>query len=116
MIDEALVAKAAHEVNRIYCESIGDKSQPIWADAPQWQRDSAIAGVKFHLANPEAGDAASHESWLKQKEDAGWIYGTVKDPAKKEHPCMVPFDQLPPEQQFKDRFFRTIVHALTDTT
>lgn len=27
------------------------------------------------------------------------------------HHCLVPFDRLPPEQQFKDRLFRTIVHA-----
>lgn len=104
-------ARVAHEVNRVWCEFNGDASQPSWQDAPAWQRDSAIAGVAFHRANPDAGDSASHDSWMAQKVADGWTHGDVKDPEAKTHPCMVPFDQLPPEQQFKDRLFRTVVHA-----
>lgn len=106
-----LIASIAHAVNAAYCASLGDMSQPGWDDAPDWQKASAIDGVQFHLANPDAGDSASHENWMKAKEADGWVYGETKDPEKKTHPCMVPFDQLPPEQQFKDRLFRTIVHA-----
>lgn len=43
------IARIAHETNRAYCESIGDNSQPPWQDAPDWQKLSAINGVKFHL-------------------------------------------------------------------
>lgn len=32
------VAHVAHEVNRAYCQSLGDNSQPTWEDAPHWQR------------------------------------------------------------------------------
>lgn len=35
-----------------------------------------------------------------------------KDPEKKVHPCMVPYDQLPKEQQVKDAIFVGIVHAM----
>lgn len=35
-------AKTAHEVNRAYCLSIGDISQPSWEDAPDWQKKSAV--------------------------------------------------------------------------
>jgi hypothetical protein len=56
--------------------------------------------------------SASHENWMKEKEADGWKYGTIKDPEKKEHPCIVPFEQLPKEQQFKDHLFRGIVHAM----
>jgi len=38
----------------------------------------------------------------------------VKDTEKKEHPCIVPFDQLPREQQAKDYLFRGVVHAVRD--
>lgn len=106
------IAIVCHEANRAFCTTLGDYSQQPWEYAPKWQTDSAMAGVKFHLANPDATDAASHENWLKQKEAEGWRYGEKKDPEKKEHPCFVPFDQLPPEQQAKDRLFRSIVHAL----
>jgi hypothetical protein len=68
--------------------------------------------VKFHLTNPDAGPAASHESWLAEKEATGWKYGPVKDADKKEHPCFVPYNELPPAQQSKDYLFRAIVHGL----
>ena len=106
------IARVAHEVNRAYCQSIGDDSQPQWRDAPEWQTSSAVNGVKFHIENVDALPSASHDSWLKQKEEEGWTYGPVKDPAKKEHPCYVPYDQLPTEQKAKDYIFRQIVHSL----
>jgi len=106
------IARVAHEMNRAYCQSIGDDSQPEWNDAPEWQKESAIKGVEFHMDNPRASAAASHESWLAEKEADGWKYGEVKDPEKKEHPCFVPFDQLSVEQQAKDFIFRQTVHSL----
>lgn len=102
-------ARASHRANKSYCEGIGDDSQPSWADAPDWQRESAIAGVEFHIANPDADDAASHGSWLAQKEADGWSYGEVKDTEAKTHPCMVEYEDLPPEQQAKDALFRETV-------
>lgn len=108
----ALIARAAHDMNAAYCRALGDDSQPAWEDAPGWQIASAIAGVEFHLANPEAGPSASHDSWMAQKEAEGWKFGEVKDAEKKEHPCMVPFDKLPTEQQAKDTLFRQMVHTL----
>lgn len=106
------IAEVAHTTNRAYCESIGDFTQPLWDDAPGWQRESAINGVKFHLDHPDAGPAASHESWLAEKEADGWKYGTTKDPEKKEHPCFVPYDELPAEQKVKDSLFIGVVRAM----
>lgn len=105
-------AQVAHETNRAWCEALGDTSQPTWDEAPDWQRESAIAGMEFHIANPNAGDSASHDSWMKQKLDDGWKYGKVKDPEKKTHPCLVPFEMLPQEQQIKDTLFRSVAHAI----
>jgi hypothetical protein len=106
------IAQVAHEINRSYCLAIGDNSQQSWEEAPDWQRSSAINGVNFHLENPEAPPSASHESWLKQKEEEGWKYGPVKNPETKEHPCYVPYDQLPVEQKAKDYLFKQVVHSL----
>lgn len=106
------IAQVTHEINRAYCNSIGDNSQPSWKDAPEWQQSSAINGVKFHLDNPEASPSASHESWLKQKEEEGWKYGEIKNAEIKEHPCFVPYNQLPLEQRSKDYLFKQTVHSL----
>ncbi|HEY6019949.1 MAG TPA: RyR domain-containing protein [Candidatus Paceibacterota bacterium] len=105
------IARVAHEVNRAYCEALGDASQPTWEDAPEWQRASARMGVDLHLSG-DFGPEASHVSWMKQKLEDGWVYGEVKDPVAKTHPCIVPFEQLQREQQAKDFLFRGVVHAL----
>ena len=106
------IAKVSHEINKAFCESVDDLTQPTWENAPDWQKQSAINGVQFHLDNPEASPAASHESWLKQKEQEGWKYGPVKDAEKKEHPCFVPYSELPVAQQSKDYLFKQVVHSL----
>lgn len=106
------IAKVCHETNRAYCQTIGDNSQPAWEDAPEWQKSSAIDGVKFRLLNPNAGPEASHENWSRQKVAEGWTYGSVKDPVAKTHHCLVNFDQLPVAQQKKDHLFLAVVKAL----
>lgn len=106
------IARVCHEVNRAYCQSLGDDSQPPWEEAPEWQQQSAINGVEFHLANPNSSPSDSHESWLAEKKMQGWVWGEEKDPEKKTHPCMLHFHQLPREQQAKDYLFLGVVRAL----
>ena len=110
-MDVETVARFTHEFNRAWCEKHGDMSQPCWEDAPDWQRESAIAGVRFHLSNPEAPPSASHDEWMRHKLADGWTWGPEKDPQAKRHPCLVPFGDLPVVQQMKDRLFRDVVHA-----
>lgn len=104
-----ILAHIAHEANRAYCRSIGDDSQPAWDDAPDWQRDSAIKGIEGALGGntPEQ----SHESWMAEKVATGWRYGPVKDPETKEHPCMVPYAELPESQRAKDHLYIAVVKA-----
>jgi hypothetical protein len=113
------VAKVCHEANRAFCETLGDNSQPSWETAPEWQKDSARNGVKFHFAaiatGVEPSPSASHESWLKQKYTEGWKYGPVKDVDKKEHPCFMAYDKLPLDQRRKDYIFSAICKAFADS-
>lgn len=106
------IAKACHEANRVWCQANNDESQNHWEDAEDWQKTSAINGVRFKLYNPEAGDDAQHNSWMKEKIDSGWVYGEVKDAEVKTHPCIVPFNELPEFQKKKDRLFCAVVKAL----
>lgn len=106
-------ARAAHEVNRAYSVAIGDASQPSWDETPDWQKASIRNGVENMLRSlygftPEQ----SHESWLAEKRATGWKYGPVKDPEKKEHPCFVPYAELPAEQRAKDKIFIGVVKAV----
>lgn len=107
----AAIAQHAHEANRAYCQSIGDFTQKPWVEAPQWQCDSAIVGVKMHIANPKASAEDSHESWTAHKVADGWVYGAEKDEAAKTHPCLVPYGELPEAQRIKDTVYSCLVKA-----
>ena len=104
------IARVCHEANRSYCQTIGDGSQKPWDDAEPWQRESAVRGVEFALGE-SASPSAQHDAWMADKTAAGWKFGPVKDPEKKEHPCMVAYSELPYEQRVKDHLFRAIVRA-----
>ena len=104
------IARVCHEANRAWSVAHGDLSHHPWDAAPDWQRQSAIAGVKVALsgATPEQ----LHESWTAAKVADGWTYGPVKDETAKTHPCLLPYAQLPSEQRRKDALFAAVTTAL----
>lgn len=108
------IAQIVHEANRAYCQTLGDDSQVSWDEAPEWQKSSVVNGVEGILAGTITKPEQSHESWLAEKERTGWKYGPVKNVETKEHPCYVPYSQLPSEQQAKDAIFFGIVRACSN--
>ena len=105
------IAKACHEVNRVFCRYLGDDSQVAFEDAPEWQRESAMAGVQGVLDGKIVTPEAQHEAWCAQKVADGWVCGETKDAKQKTHPCLVPYHELPAEQQMKDHLFRAVATA-----
>jgi hypothetical protein len=85
---------------------------PPWDDAPDYQVREAVAGVQEVIRNPELTAEQSHQLWVDRMRADGWVYGEVKDRQRKTHPTLLPWDQLPAEQQLKDRLFIAIVRAL----
>ena len=113
--DVVAIAKVCHEANRAWSDHLGDEPQPKWEDATDWQRSSTIHGVEFHWSalkyGAQTSPRQSHVNWLKEMEALGWKYGPVKDPEKREHPCFVPWEELPEAQRVKDYLFLSIVEA-----
>jgi hypothetical protein len=44
-----------------------------------------------------------HDVWAAGRIADGWQYGPVRDDARKLHPCLVPYDQLPDAEKEYDR-------------
>lgn len=44
-----------------------------------------------------------HEVWAASRIAQGWTYGPVRDDAKKETPCLVPYADLPEVEKAYDR-------------
>lgn len=102
-------ARACHEANKRYCESIGDTSQVDWEVASDSVKQSAYSGVIYALENPEVTPEQMHMNWRRDKIKAGWIYGPVKNEATRTHPCLVNYSELPEEQRTKDDIFIMVV-------
>lgn len=45
----------------------------------------------------------AHDIWARARMDEGWSYGPVRDDAKKQHPDLVPYAQLPDSEKEYDR-------------
>jgi len=104
-------AMLAHEANRWYCATMGEGIQPSWTEAPDWQVASAVLGARAIWDNPKLTPEEIHQIWLELKHADGWQYGETKDAEAKRHPCMVPYEELPPEQRAKDAVFGAVVRS-----
>lgn len=45
----------------------------------------------------------THENWAKSRIEQGWVWGETRDDKRKEHPCLVPYDDLPEQEKDYDR-------------
>lgn len=105
-------ARICYEANRALCMSLGDGSQRAWEDAAEWQHNGMLDGVEWRLLNMNEPASAQHEQWMLRRLRDGWQHGEVKSEKLKTHPCLVPYEQLPPAQRAKDALFVGIVKAL----
>lgn len=44
-----------------------------------------------------------HEVWSQNRIKDGWKYGEVRNDARKETPCLIPYNQLPENEKEYDR-------------
>lgn len=44
-----------------------------------------------------------HEVWAQSRMEQGWTYGQQRSDTLKQHPCLVPYDELPEVEKEYDR-------------
>lgn len=55
----------------------------------------------------------AHEVWARERLGDGWRVGPHRDDVRKEHPCLVPYDELPDsERRYDRRAVTTTIQAL----
>lgn len=45
----------------------------------------------------------AHDLWAAQRPAQGWTFGPHRDDAKKQHPCPIPYAELPDKEKEYDR-------------
>lgn len=96
---ERMQAEIAREIRLLLGEEQYD--QRIFSDADRQRRVNALKTC----AESHTTDAERHESWMKMHFDQGWKYGPELKPADKEHPNLLPWDQLPQNTRSKAKIF-----------
>ena len=51
-----------------------------------------------------------HEVWARTRIEQGWTYGLTRNDQLKQHPCLVPYEELPESEKEYDR--RTALETL----
>ena len=75
--------------------------EPLPIDVSAAELPAELAELSEKLARN------NHEIWARQRIADGWRYGPARDDALKEHPCLVPYDQLPEHERTYDRVIAT---------
>lgn len=64
-------------------------------------KDIALSEDLINLTEKIAENV--HEVWSAGRVKEGWTYGLVRDDAKKQTPCLVPYSNLPENEKDYDR-------------
>ena len=109
------VAKLAHEIVSALAKETDGTVMPPWSEAPEWMHKSSIEMVTAMYKDPSLPTSHFHDFWMKQRKDAGWKWGPVRDEEKKENPAMVPYDELPASQRAKDAALKALVRTIAES-
>lgn len=76
--------------------------------------ESLIVGTKIALQNPDMTAEENHNLWMKTKAAQGYTYGPKIDVIAKEHPSMIPFNELTQTEKDKDVMDLLMVKLCSD--
>lgn len=110
---DAEVARVIHAANAEMQAVLGhDVISTPWFWEPLSARRVVVEGVLATRTGLLTAEA-NHAVWLVSKELAGWSRGPEKDPEKKTHPAMVPWEELPAANRDQAEIFVAIVRAMS---
>ncbi len=70
---------------------------------PEPQDTSHIALPEDLRALTERLARNAHDAWAKQRLEEGWTFGPERNDSTKEHPDLIPYDELPESEKTYDR-------------
>lgn len=110
------IAKVAYQTYREYLKNTNSTTNLLdWDECPDWEKKSAIIGVRTYINNPEDSIEKNHERWMKERLTNNGVYYTERDKISFDYLPRepIPFLQLSKKLQVKDFIFQNVVYALT---
>lgn len=111
------MTKAIYEATRREAEWSNRKIVPeTWEKRDEKFRKQMTAIVRKYMEDDKLPTPEeAHNSWMDSYTKMGWKYGPERDPEKKLHPDMVPYEELPKDERDKDAIFLAFVFAVKET-
>jgi ryanodine receptor 2 len=78
-------------------------SQPLPTYRPAPLATSQVDLPPDVLALTEQLARHAHEVWARQRLLDGWTWGPSRDDLRKQHPCLIPYEELPESERQYDR-------------
>ena len=89
------------DASRAQAEDILSKLASVGAHVEAAPVSEAVPGFAFTSPELERLARREHVRWMDHKLSRGWSLGP-RDDARKTHPCLVPYDDLPEAERQKD--------------
>ena len=99
-------------LNYQYCRYVAGKKHTTAVPWEHMTNEAQLVMAKVvaeSLRNPAKTPREQHERWMIYKVTNGWTYGETANAELKQHPNIVHWELLSPEEQYKDAIFCTVV-------
>lgn len=102
--DAEAVARVCWEANRQLQIADGEVyfDEP-WDAAPEWRKKITVGTVTLVQSGIITGPGEAHEHWAHSMRLMEWKWGADKDPERRLHPSLVPWEELTPRGQLGQR-------------
>jgi hypothetical protein len=116
LVDWLDLPESLKESNRRFAESVGGSLAELGAELRPLDPSHALPRVPFSSDQLERLACREHERWIRDLERDGWrSTDGAKDPARKLHPLLVAWEDLPEGEKEKDRdVFRGLPRMLAE--
>jgi len=74
--------------------------------------DGRVDPIRIPAAVVEAASIREHDRWAEFKRSQGWVHGPERDPQRRTHPDLVPWEELDEPTREKDRVRMRIIPDL----
>ena len=108
-----MAACVGYEAVRGLGLALGKVNLPTWQILPADLKAAHRLAVRRVLGG-ETEPHVIHQEWVRQKLEEGWRRGREYDYARREHPHLAPWVELPEDNRMEYKIFIAVVRAFAE--